>query len=102
MAADLATSNNSSYNHAHYQPKGTFCVCCVCSLHQHSVRGMQIGSEYLCSFLMAHISDQSGHSWHQKASGGELCIITQTYQLETALSSHNGLPGEAFSNPIHK
>ncbi|XP_065894673.1 uncharacterized protein [Dysidea avara] len=39
-----------------------------------------------------HISDQSGHCWHQKASGGELCIITQTYQLETAPYLHNGLP----------
>ena len=38
---------NSKHNHAHsnYQPKGTFCVCCVCSLHQRSVRGMQFSSE---------------------------------------------------------
>ena len=26
---------------------------------------------------------------------------TQTYQLETSPSLHNGLPGEAFSHPIH-
>ena len=40
--------------------------------------------------------------WRCEASGGELCIITQTYWLETAPSLHDGLPGEAFSHPIHK
>ena len=38
-------------------------------------------------------SSVKGFRWRER----ELCIITQTYQLETAPSSHNGLPGQAFT-----
>ena len=81
MAADCSKHNHT---HSNYQPNCTVCACCVCSLHQRSV---EFGSEYLCSFLRAHISDESGTP------------DTKRLQVESYASSHihTNLPAGNFT-----